>query len=193
MIWETSSEGPHEALFLRPSPAMPKKRNQKSEDVTSAKTAKLEPQEKAAVSKEDEKATYRTCTRCKKKEPAEDFPTGLGMPDYCDGLCQLCSQKMQLHYNHGKSLEEMDKESEREEEYLAAYDDDGVREYLKDFGLERGYTPEALIAWHKAVIVKLEDNPSEVVNCESQHVWYDDEFDLECEDCRLSSEELDYY
>ena len=77
------------------------------------------------------------------------------------------------------------------------YEDSDVeaeREYLEDYGDERGTTAEALAEWHKRAIMKPKYNegcdPYKHCQCFDGHKWVEGEFDLSCEGCRESSRGL---
>lgn len=73
------------------------------------------------------------------------------------------------------------------------YDSD-EREYLNDYGDERGTTEEELAEWHKNAIMDPANNegcdPNETYQCYNAHKWINGEFSLHCEGCRESSNGL---
>jgi len=73
------------------------------------------------------------------------------------------------------------------------YDSD-EREYLDEYGDERGTTEAELIEWHRNAILDPSNNegcdPNECAECVNGHQWARGEFNLTCDGCRQTSQEL---
>lgn len=99
-------------------------------------------------------------------------------------------------------LPDNNNEEEEEDEgrlvyYDASYDTD-EREYLEEYGGERGETLEELKEWHREAILIPANNEGfdprtnlDTVQCFDDHRWYDREFDLSCPGCLESSRMLE--
>lgn len=71
---------------------------------------------------------------------------------------------------------------------------EAIREYLDDYGNERGTSESELAAWHVEAIKLPENNegfdPHEVCQCHGGHQWIKGEFSIDCYGCRESSSSL---
>jgi hypothetical protein len=67
------------------------------------------------------------------------------------------------------------------------------KDYIKEYGDQRGRTRRALRKWHRKAMLNRSINDQydprehpDILNCGSGHRWYDYGFDLSCPDCRTS-------
>lgn len=90
-----------------------------------------------------------------------------------------------------------DSEEEQEEEESDDYDSDGLDAEGREFRQAQGLTKEEVIEWHKEAIVGVAQeegfDPYDSAQCGAGHCWIKGEFDLNCNECRETSDGLGSY
>jgi len=136
-----------------------------------------------------------------KPKDKDIWPAGVDDKPWSSQLQNQSASVKKVGTSVKKEEEEKEEEveEEEEEEYESDNDnlDEGAREYLEEYGDLRGWTEEELKEWHKNAILDPKNNEGfdprehpDVCNCGGGHRWFDGEFTLSCEECRISSEEI---